>query len=210
MVGCQTKSTPKGRSLVAQSSESQPAEEAQNPHSPHQMGAKSAPPPEPPSTGPLKPTGKAPTFAPLTGWTSQTPTSSMRAAQYVLPKADGDPEDATLIVYYFNGQGGSVEANFDRWISQFQQPDGKDSKSAAQKSHRTIAEVEIHLLDISGTYVAETAPGSGQRVNKPNFSSRNAIMLSSPGPYFIRLVGPQKTVERYTKDFDAFLEKSLQ
>jgi len=29
------------------------------------------------------------------GWVTEKPTSSMRAAQYKLPKADGDPEDAS-------------------------------------------------------------------------------------------------------------------
>ena len=49
----------------------------------------------------------------------------MRVAQYKLPKAAGDSEDALLVVYYFGqGQGGSPQANIDRWIEQMKQPDG--------------------------------------------------------------------------------------
>src|SRR5687768_8540566 len=48
------------------------------------------------------------------GWTAEKPTSDMRVAQYKLPKAEGDGEDALLIVYYFGqGQGGSAQANID-------------------------------------------------------------------------------------------------
>ena len=35
------------------------------------------------------------------GWIEAEKTSSMRVAQYRLPKADGDSEDASLVLYYF-------------------------------------------------------------------------------------------------------------
>src|SRR5258705_6661060 len=66
-------------------------------------------------------------------WTEQTPSSSMRKAQYVLPKVAGDGEDGELAVFYFGmGQGGSVEANIERWIGQIAQPDGSSSKEKAK------------------------------------------------------------------------------
>ena len=41
------------------------------------------------------------------GWVEEERTSSMRVAQYRLPKAAGDTEDASLVLYYFGqGQGG--------------------------------------------------------------------------------------------------------
>src|ERR1017187_2197942 len=53
------------------------------------------------------------------GWTSQGRTS-MRAATYVLPAVPGDEGTAECVVYFFGvGQGGSVEANIDRWKGQF-------------------------------------------------------------------------------------------
>ena len=55
-------------------------------------------------------------LAPPAGWTVKPVTSSMRAAQFIIPPA-GDIE---LIVYYFGPSGaGSVEDNLDRWFSQF-------------------------------------------------------------------------------------------
>src|ERR1051326_7516973 len=54
-------------------------------------------------------------------WTTEKPASNMRVAQYKLPKADGDPEDASLVLYYFGAsQGGGTQANIDRWIGQMQ------------------------------------------------------------------------------------------
>jgi hypothetical protein len=62
------------------------------------------------------------------GWVSTTPSSPMRVADFTLPRVAGDVEDATLTVYFFGGQGGSVQANLDRWIGQMAQPDGRTSR----------------------------------------------------------------------------------
>src|SRR5918912_2229477 len=68
-------------------------------------------------------------FAVPAGWIEEERTSSMRVAQYRLPKAAGDTEDASLVLYYFGqSQGGSAAANIERWIGQFQQADGSASK----------------------------------------------------------------------------------
>ena len=60
------------------------------------------------------------TFTRPAPWTDRAPASSMRVAEFVVPRATGDTEDGQLIVYYFGGTGGSVEANLQRWTSQFQ------------------------------------------------------------------------------------------
>ncbi len=70
------------------------------------------------------------------GWTSRPLSSKMRLADFVLPKAEGDPEDASLVVTFFGGQGGTVQANFDRWVTQMQQPDGNAAVQAFFKSLR--------------------------------------------------------------------------
>ena len=43
--------------------------------------------------------------------------------------AAGDAQDAELVVYYFGGSGGTVEANIDRWVAQMKQPDGRPSSA---------------------------------------------------------------------------------
>ena len=140
------------------------------------------------------------------GWVAGKPASSMRVAEFALPKADKDPEDASLIVYYFGGTGGSVQANLDRWIGQMQQPDGRDSKAVAKTSTlASKAGLKITLIDIPGTYVAETTPGSSERFNKPNFRQLAAVVETKDGPYFVKLVGPAGTVARWDASFRAFL-----
>ena len=70
------------------------------------------------------------------GWIEEQRTSSMRVAQYKLPKAATDTEDASLVLYYFGpGQGGSTAANMERWIGQMKQEDGSASKDKAKEEN---------------------------------------------------------------------------
>ena len=58
-------------------------------------------------------------------WMEQTPARKMRAATYSVPGPEGR-EAAEIVVFYFGpGQGGPVQANIERWQSQFKPaPDG--------------------------------------------------------------------------------------
>jgi hypothetical protein len=135
------------------------------------------------------------------GWHPRPSSSSMRVAEFVLPKAAGDAEDAELIVYYFGGSGGSAEANIQRWIGQIQAPATK-----AQRQERTVNGLKVTEVDVSGTYVAEMRPGSAERHNKPNYRLRAAVIDTPRGPYFVKLVGPQKTATHWSKAYEQFLQ----
>lgn len=143
------------------------------------------------------------------GWTSRPPASSMRVAEFTLPKVAGDAEDGQLTVYYFGGQGGTVQANLDRWIGQITQPDGRASKDVATTTTmKTTSGLSVALVDVSGTYVAEVTPGSKERLNKPGFRLRAAVVETPTGPYFVKLTGPAKTIAKWNDSYLAFV-KSL-
>ena len=140
-------------------------------------------------------------------WISKPPSSSSRIAEFALPKAAGDAEDASLVVYFFGANmGGNVQANIDRWVSQMSQPDGKPSAQAATTTKLSANGLNITLVDVSGTYVAEVTPGSTERNNKPGFRQRAAVVETSEGPYFVKLVGPAATVARWDASFMTFLK----
>ncbi len=140
------------------------------------------------------------------GWVEEERASSMRVAQYKLPKAPGDTEDASLVLYYFGpGQGGSTAANIDRWIGQMKQEDGSAAKGA--KDEQLVANgLKVTMVDVSGTYVAETAPGSGTFNNKPAYRLRAAVVETPNGSYFVKLVGPEKTVTQWNDSFLTYIK----
>lgn len=145
------------------------------------------------------------TFSAPAGWKPVATSSSMRVAQFAVPRAAGDSADAELVVYYFGGSGGTVDANIERWLGQMQQPGGKPSSAVAKRGTRTINGLKVTLVDVGGTYVAEMTPGSAARHNSPNFRLRAAVIETPNGPYFIKLTGPSRTIAAAEKAFEQFL-----
>ncbi|HVS18390.1 MAG TPA: hypothetical protein VMT18_07315 [Planctomycetota bacterium] len=135
-------------------------------------------------------------------WVEETPSSGMRAAQYRLPGAAGE---ASLVVYHFGRGGGSLEANLERWAGQFEQTDGGDSVARMRRSERRVGEYDVVVVDLAGTYVAETSPGSGERVHEEDWRMLAAVIDTPAGPYYAKLVGPEATVSEHAERFDAFL-----
>jgi hypothetical protein len=142
------------------------------------------------------------TFTKPAAWQDRAPASSMRVAEFVVPKAPGDSEDGEVIGYFFGGGGGSVEANLQRWTSQFQ------STREPVRTTGTVNGLKLTSLDVSGTYVADMRPGSSEHYNKPGFRMRATVVETPKGPHFIKLTGPAKTVDSAGAAFDQFL-KSL-
>jgi hypothetical protein len=141
------------------------------------------------------------------GWTTEKPASSMRMAQYKLPKAEGDKEDASLVLYYFGAnQGGTPQANIDRWISQIKQPDGSDSKTKAKSETLTVNGLKVTTVDLTGTYTAEMAPGSQTFHNDDNYRLRAAVIETPKGNYFVKLAGPAKTIARWDQSYSEYLK----
>ena len=143
------------------------------------------------------------TFSKPAGWIDRAAASSMRVAEFVVPKAAGDSEDGELIVYYFGGTGGTVEANLQRWTTQFQSTrrsgadDGKGQRAAADESR-----CQRHVCRRSSPG-CDRAP---QQARLPH--ARDRVVETPKGPYFIKLTGPAATIDGASAAFDQFL-KSL-
>jgi hypothetical protein len=138
-------------------------------------------------------------------WTTKPVTSSMRAADFLLPGKPG--AEAELIVYYFGGGGaGSIDDNVNRWLDQFQQPGGKSSRDAAKIEKTKFGGQDATYVSVTGRYVNQGMPGGGGPVDKADQSLLAAIVASPSGPYYFKLVGAKPTVDANTKAFRAMLE----
>lgn len=140
-------------------------------------------------------------------WKSRPPTSSMRVAEFTAPRVAGDAEDAEVVVYFFGGSGGSVDANIERWVGQFSTDSGGPVSPPARTSS-VSGPLKITSIDVSGTYVAEVRPGAPERFNKPNFRMRAAVVETPKGPYFVKFTGPARTITNAltSGDFDRFIK----
>ena len=76
------------------------------------------------------------------------PRSMMVETEFSLPPVAGDDGSGRLTVV---GAGGSIEANIDRWIGQFSQPDGSATKDKAAVKKLKVAGCSVTLVDVTGT-----------------------------------------------------------
>jgi len=134
------------------------------------------------------------------------PEKQMRAATYFVPAASGDSEDGECAVFF--GIGGGVKANLDRWVSQFEQPDGKPSDQIAKQKKETINGLSVTTIELTGTFIGG-GPAMGQGgAKKTGYRLLGAIVEGAQGDIFFKFTGPAKTVAAAQNDFQAML-KSL-
>ncbi len=145
------------------------------------------------------------TFKAPSEWIEESPVSHMRQAQYRLPHAQGDLEDAELVVFYFQGQGGSVEANIERWVGQFKKSDGSAASDLTKIINTKSKGVPLTIVDISGTYVPRRGPMMAAEEPKPDFRMLAAIAETTGGPWFFKLTGPKNTIAKWEESFFSFL-----
>jgi hypothetical protein len=139
-------------------------------------------------------------------WVKEAPSNKMRFAQFKLPRAAGDKEDAELII--FKGLGGSADANIDRWKAQFKAPKGKTIDDVAKVTDVKIAGLDGKLLDVEGTYMFNPAPFNPKSKTEPRENYR-MVAIHYEGPkdvYHIKLTGPAKTIAQHKKGFDEWLK----
>ena len=127
----------------------------------------------------------------------------MRAATYVIGPGEGDAEPAECAVYYFGtDQGGGVQDNVERWISQFEQPDGRASTEVAITDAMEVSGLKVTTVEVPGTYSGSMGPMAGGGMAKENYRMLAAIVEGPEGAVFFKLTGPDATVDASRSDFD--------
>lgn len=109
-------------------------------------------------------------------------------------------------VYYFGqGQGGSVDANVDRWIGQFLQAGGKPSKAAAKIAKRTVHGLPVTTVDVSGAYTGMGGPAAQPGPAVSGYRLLGAIVEGPQGSIFFKFVGPAKIIAQNQAAFDKMI-----
>ena len=134
------------------------------------------------------------------GWKAVEASSSMRLAQWSY-----GAKSEVIVFHFGSGQGGSVEANLDRWYGQFEQPDGGSTRERAKVTKSKAGDLAITKIDIGGTYRAPVRPGAAEQHHEPGYRMLVAVVEGPSGPWFVRFLGPAKEIESGSGSFDAFL-----
>lgn len=140
------------------------------------------------------------------GWKEEQPTSTMRMAQFKLPKADGDKEDAELAVFFFKGGSGTVDQNLKRQLAKFKPAQGKEEP--VNKTEKTkVGKIDATLQDVKGVYLSKFPPfaPNAKITEKTDWRQIYVIFMTDTGDYYMTLLGPAKTVEKHEKAFKEFI-----
>lgn len=143
-------------------------------------------------------------------WKPQPPASSMRKAQFILPRADGDAEDAELIVFYFGkGEGGSVAENLARWRGMLTKPDGSPIADS-DAGHETFEAngMKVTLLDVRGRYAPSAMPGMAKVAPREDYRMLAAVVETPNGPWFFKAVGPAGTIVKHREAMITMLKSA--
>jgi hypothetical protein len=132
-------------------------------------------------------------------WTPRPIHAQMRVADYDVGT------DAEVIVYYFGENGiGTVDDNVDRWLAQFTQPDGRDTKQVATIDRETFAGRSATIVSVTGTYAGMDMGDAAPPATRDH-ALVAAIVDSAAGPYYFRLFGGRDAVRAAEPGFRAML-----
>jgi hypothetical protein len=136
------------------------------------------------------------------GWTRKEPKFRMIEHEFAVPASKGDSDEGRVTVM---GAGGDIDANINRWINQFDQPDGSETKNLIPEAKRTekVGDLEIHCVDLTGNY-HDMRPfdPTAKPVVKEKYRMLAAIIVAPKvGNYFFKFYGPRQTVTDHAEEF---------
>jgi hypothetical protein len=135
-------------------------------------------------------------------WQSVPVNNPMRKATYRITRTAGESDDAELAIFHFGtGQGGSIDANVERWLKQFSgiEPD------SVKREQRTANGLRQHVIKIDRANYSAGMPGGPQQ-QKIDWGLLGAIVETSGGNYFFKLTGPAATLKAAEKSFYSLLD----
>lgn len=138
------------------------------------------------------------TFPKPAPWKGVQPTAAFRTLQFEVPGATGA---ADLIFSVFtDGQGGKPEENIERWRNQFRDANGQPA--APTETRRKVGDLMVQRVDIRGAW-----KGMGMQAAREGTVQFAAIVPAGAGTMiYVRLVGPEATVEAARADFERMID----
>ena len=135
-------------------------------------------------------------------WSRQSPSSSMRLAQYAIT-AFG--ESGELVV--FSGIGGTPQSNIQRWSNQFKnRPNPNTSLNWDLKNNN----LDKKFVYLEGTFIKSDMRKNRVLEEMENYSLLAAIVTGSHEPYYFKMTGPTALIKSQKNTFESFIESLIE
>jgi hypothetical protein len=140
-------------------------------------------------------------------WKSEKPMGMNRVYQFTIPKAEGEKYDSQLLIFQFPGGAGGVEANIARWKNMVKPAEGTKSEDAYKTSEFKVGDAKVTQFEAAGTYMFKARPMDADAEPRADHKFVGVIFEGPKGnTYFMRMVGPAKTMDANRKAFDEWLK----
>jgi hypothetical protein len=143
------------------------------------------------------------TFEAPASWKSHPPARATRRAELTVEPSEGDDYPAELVVFAFRGGAGSVDDNLKRWQRLFKDKDGNPPRIESKKVKGQ--NVEVTRAETAGHYYPAQFGGATEP-DRPDARLLGAIVTGDDTSYYIRMVGPDKTMKKLRTNFDDMLK----
>jgi hypothetical protein len=125
--------------------------------------------------------------------------SAMRVATYGVPSAKPADAGECAVFFFGAGQGGTIDANVERWGKQF------EGAPKPVQTSTTVAGLRVTRAQVAGTYLAPGGPAMQSTGKKTGYRLLGAIVEAPEGNVFFKLTGPAATIAAAEKEFEALV-----
>jgi hypothetical protein len=131
-------------------------------------------------------------------WAEQPP-RSMRVATYAVPPATGAGAGECAVFFFGSGEGGSIDANVERWSKQF------DGMPKPERAVRNVRGIPVTTVKLAGAYLAPGGPMMQSQGKRAGYLLVGAIAQTPQGNIFLKVTGPAATVTAAAADWESLL-----
>ena len=121
-------------------------------------------------------------------WTWQRPSMQFRTLQFTVPGRDGVDSADLIFSLFFDREGGPTELNVDRWNRQFLDAEGQPTTPVQRQNYEL--EQPVLFVEHRGSYLQ-----MGAAAPRGDYSQLAGVIEAPKRRIFVRLVGPEATVE---------------
>jgi len=127
--------------------------------------------------------------------------SPMRKAQLKVSGAAGDAAAEITFFHFGPGGGGGTQANIQRWLGQFQSPEG-----ASKVEPQEYSGTKVTVVSTEGTF-SSGMPG-GPTTQLSGYALLGAILEHADGEVFVKMTGPAAVVKASRETFLDFIKSA--
>lgn len=136
-------------------------------------------------------------------WKKVQPRSRIVEVEFTIPEAKKGVGEGRMTIM---ASGGSLKDNITRWIGQFRTAEGKPLEGVEPKEVK-VGELKVTMVDLSGTYRDMPRGPFGPATELPDHRMMGAIIpTDGEGTYFVKLYGPEETMDKAAKKFKQMIE----